>query len=103
MVNRMVLQNILHRPVRTAVSILAVAIEVGMVMLVVGLTTGLLHESAKRVEGVGADVLVQPPGASFFFGLTQAPMPIKIGDRLAEIPHVTESRPRFSSSIPRAA
>src|SRR2546422_5249089 len=27
--------------------------------LVVGMTTGLLHEAAKRVEGVGADVLVQ--------------------------------------------
>jgi putative ABC transport system permease protein len=88
MVNRMVLQNILHRPVRTAVSILAVAIEVGMVMLVVGLTTGLLNDSAKRVEGVGADVLVQPSGASIFLGLTAAPMPVKISDRLAEIPRV---------------
>ncbi len=93
MVNRMVMANILHRPVRTGVSILAVAIEVGMVMLVVGLTTGLLHDSAKRVEGVGADILVQPPGASFFFGLTQAPMPIKIGDRLAEIPRVLAVAP----------
>lgn len=93
MVNRMVIANILHRPVRTAVSILAVAIEVGMVMIVVGLTTGLLHETAKRVEGVGADILVQPPGASFFFGLTQAPMPIKIGDRLAEIPRVAAVAP----------
>ncbi len=89
----MVISNILHRPVRTMVSILAVAIEVGMVMLVVGLTTGLLHESAKRVEGVGADVLVQPPGASFFFGLTSAPMPAKIGDRLAEIPRVVAVAP----------
>jgi putative ABC transport system permease protein len=88
MVNRMVLQNVLHRPVRTAVSILAVAIEVGMVMLVVGLTTGLLNESAKRVEGVGADILVQPSGASIFLGLTAAPMPIKIADRLAEVPRV---------------
>jgi putative ABC transport system permease protein len=84
----MVLQNVLHRPVRTAVSILAVAIEVGMVMLVVGLTTGLLNESAKRVEGVGADILVQPSGASIFLGLTAAPMPIKIADRLAEVPRV---------------
>jgi putative ABC transport system permease protein len=97
----MVLSNILHRPVRTLVSILAVAIEVGMVMLVVGLTTGLLHESAKRVEGVGADILVQPPGASFFFGLTSAPMPVKIGDRLAEIPRVVAVAPalfQFNSS-----
>lgn len=101
MINRMVLQNILHRPVRTAVSVLAVAIEVGMVMLVVGLSTGMLHESAKRVEGVGADILVQPPGASMFLGLTQSPMPIKIGDRLAEIPRVEAVAPvllQFNSS-----
>jgi putative ABC transport system permease protein len=100
-VNRMIISNILHRPIRTIVSILAVAIEVAMVMLVVGLTTGLLHDSAKRVEGVGADILVQPPGASFFFGLTQAPMPIKIGDRLAELPRVLAVAPalfQFNSS-----
>jgi putative ABC transport system permease protein len=97
----MILQNIMHRPIRTVVSILAVAIEVSMVMLVVGLTSGLLHETAKRVEGVGADILVQPPGASYFFGLTQAPMPIKIGDRLAEIPRVYGVAPalfQFNSS-----
>ena len=93
MVNRMIVANVLHRPIRTAVSVLAVAIEVAMVMLVVGLTTGLMNDSAKRVEGVGAELMVQPPGASFFFGLTQAPMPIKIGDRLAEVPHVLSVAP----------
>ena len=101
MINRMVLQNILHRPVRTVVSVLAVAIEVGMVMLVVGLSTGMLNESAKRVEGVGADILVQPPGASMFLGMTQSPMPIKIADRLAEIPRVEAVAPvllQFNSS-----
>lgn len=101
MINRMILQNIFHRPIRTAVSILAVAIEVGMVLLVVGLTSGLVHDTAKRVEGIGADILVQPPGASLFFGLSQAPMPIKIGDRLAEIPRVIAVSPalfQFHSS-----
>ncbi len=93
MVNRMILENILHRPIRTAVSVLAVAIEVGMVMLVVGMTTGLVNDTKRRVEGVGAEVLVQPPGASFLLGLTQAPMPIKIGDRLLEIPHVLAVAP----------
>lgn len=93
MVNRMIVSNVLHRPVRTAISVLAVAIEVGMVMLVVGLTTGLLNEAAKRVEGVGADVLVQPPNASFIFAFNSAPMPIKIGGRLAEIPHVLAVAP----------
>jgi putative ABC transport system permease protein len=65
-----------------------------MVLLVVGMTTGMLDETAKRVEGVGAEVLVQPPGASYFFGLTSAPMPIKIGDLLAEkISHVQAVAP----------
>jgi putative ABC transport system permease protein len=89
----MILANVAHRPVRTLISVLAVAIEVAMVMLVVGMTTGLLKESAKRVEGIGADALVQPPGSSYFFGLTAAPMPIKIGDRLAELPHVLAVAP----------
>ena len=41
-----------------------------------------------ELEGVGADFMVQPPGASFLLAFSQAPMPIKIGDRLKEIPHV---------------
>ncbi len=89
----MIVANVLHRPVRTLVSVLAVAIEVGMVMLVVGMTTGLLNDSKRRVEGIGADVLVQPPNASFLFSFTTAPMPIKIGERLAEVPHVLAVAP----------
>ena len=93
MINRLIIANILHRPVRTAVSVLAVAIEVGMVILVVGLCHGVVNDSAHRVEGVGADILVQPPGASFLMGLSQAPMPIKIADRLRELPRVLAVAP----------
>jgi putative ABC transport system permease protein len=94
MENRMVISNLLHRPIRTVISVLAVAIEVGLVLLVVGLTTGMLDDSAKRVEGVGADVLVQPPSASYFLALTSAPMPIKIGDLIREkVPHVLTVAP----------
>ena len=95
MVNKLIVSNILHRPIRTAVSAMAVAIEVAMVMLFVGLAHGLVDESAHRVEGVGADILVQPPGASFLLALSQAPMPMKIGDRLKEIPHVLAVAPVF--------
>lgn len=93
MVSKIIFANVLHRPVRTIVSILAVAIEVALVLLVVGLTTGMLNESAKRTEGVGADIMVQPPGASFFLGITAAPMPVKIADRLKEISHVQAVTP----------
>jgi len=92
-VNKMIISNILHRPIRTGISVLAVAIEVGMVMLVVGLCHGLVNEKARRIEGVGADILVQPPNASFLLGLSQAPMPLKVGDRLEEIPRVLAVAP----------
>jgi putative ABC transport system permease protein len=102
MENKMVLSNLLHRPIRTAISVLAVAIEVAMVLLIVGLTSGMLNDQAKRVEGVGADVLVQPPNSSYFLAMTSAPMPIKIGDLIAEkVPHVLKVAPAlliFSSS-----
>ena len=93
MINKLIISNIMHRPIRTAVSVLAVAIEVAMVILVVGLCHGLVNDSAKRVEGVGADILVQPPGSSFLIGMSQAPMPIKIGDRLRELPRVLAVAP----------
>ena len=93
MVNRLIIANILHRPIRTIVSALAVAIEVAMVILVVGLCHGMVNDSARRVEGVGADILVRPPGSSFIMGMGESPMPIKIGDRLAELPHVLAVAP----------
>jgi putative ABC transport system permease protein len=95
-VNKLIVSNILHRPIRTAVSALAVAIEVAMVMLFVGLANGLVHDSAQRVEGMGADIMVQPSGASILLAFSQAPMPIKIGDRLKEIPHVLAVAPTLT-------
>lgn len=91
--NKLIVANVLHRPIRTIVSVLAVAIEVTLVLMVVGLTSGLLNDAARRTQGIGADIMVQPRGASFFFGLTSAPMPIKIGDRLAQVPHVLAVTP----------
>ena len=93
MVNKLILSNILYRPVRTALSALAVAMEVAMVMLFVGLAHGLVNDSARRQEGVGADVMVQPSGSSFLLAITNAPMPLKIGGRLEEIPHVLAVAP----------
>jgi len=76
---------VLHRPLRTFITVLAVAVEVTLVIIVVGLTSGLLLESAKRTEGVGADIMVQPPSASVFMAFGGAPMPITIGDKLHQL------------------
>src|SRR5580704_7800350 len=93
MIRYMIVNNVLHRPLRTLITVIAVAVEVTLVIIVVGLTSGLLLESAKRTEGVGADVMVQPPSASVFMAFSGAPMPIAIGDKLKQLDYVQSVAP----------
>ena len=84
----MIVANLVHRPVRSLISIVAVALEVTLILLIVGLSLGMLQDTKTRTAGIGADVIVLPPGSSFIVGLTGAPMPIKVADKLAKLPHV---------------
>jgi putative ABC transport system permease protein len=93
MMGELILRNLLHRPMRTLIGAMGIAVEVALVILIVGLTSGLLTETAKRIEGIGADIMVQPPSASFLFAFGSAPMPIKIGDKLAELKYVKSVAP----------
>jgi putative ABC transport system permease protein len=92
-IGRVIFANILHRPLRTMVSILAVSVEVALVIIIVGLTSGMIQETAKRIEGVGADIMLQPPSASIFLAFNGAPMPIRIGDRLRQLRYVQTVAP----------
>lgn len=89
----LIARNLLHRPLRTLISVLAVGVEVALVVLIVGLTSGLLTETAKRIEGIGADIMLQPPAASIFLGFSGSPMPMKIGERLREMKYVNAVAP----------
>jgi len=96
----LVLRNLLHRPLRTFISVMAVGVEVALVVLIVGLTSGMLTETAKRIEGIGADIMLQPPAASYILTFSNSPMPIKIGTKLAELKYVQAVAPallQFSS------
>ena len=92
--NKMIFGNLVHRPIRSLISIVAVALEVMLILLIVGLSLGLLNDSKSRTAGIGADVIIMPPGSSFIVGLTGAPMPIKIGEKLAALPHALMRRGR---------
>ncbi len=77
MTNSLIVANILHRPMRTFISILAVAIQVTLVLLVVGITTWVRVDSARRQEGIGADILLRGSNAQVF-SLSATPLSIKI-------------------------
>ncbi|MBV8053172.1 MAG: ABC transporter permease [Acidobacteriaceae bacterium] len=91
--NKMIVANLAHRPIRSFISMIAIALEVTLILLIVGLALGLLNDSRQRQAGIGADVVVMPPGSSYIVGLTGAPMSIKIGDVLAKLPHVIDVAP----------
>lgn len=98
MMGELLIRNLFHRPVRTLIGVLAIAVEVSLVVLVVGLVTGLLAETAKRIEGVGADIVVQPPAASVLLSFSGAPMPIKIADKLRNLKYVQDVAPTLLQS-----
>jgi putative ABC transport system permease protein len=93
MMGELIFRNLLHRPVRTLIGVLAIAVEVALVVLIVGLTSGMLTETAKRIEGIGADIMLQPPAASIFLGFSGSPMPIKIADKLKDLKYVQSVAP----------
>lgn len=93
MMNKMIVSNLAHRPLRSAISIVAVALEVTLILLIVGFALGMLHDSRSRQAGIGADVIVMPPGSSNIISLSDAAIPIKIADILLKLPHVTVVSP----------
>jgi putative ABC transport system permease protein len=88
LLNKLIFANLGHRPVRTLLSVLAIAVEVTMILTLVGVSHGTLDESAQRARGVGADIWFRPPGSSVM-GLSSAPMSDKIPALLMQEPHVT--------------
>jgi putative ABC transport system permease protein len=86
-INRFVFANLAHRPVRTLLSILAIAVEVTMILTLVGVSYGTLDGTARRARGVGADIMVRPPGSSII-SLSSAPMSDKLVPLLEKQPGV---------------
>ena len=91
--NRLVISNLLHRPLRSGISILAVAIEVAMILSIVGIMVGQISGSRAQTSGIGADLIIRPPNASFIAGVSGAPIPAKVADVLRQLPHVAVASP----------
>ncbi len=94
--NKLVLGNLLHRPIRVAISVLAVAIEVIMILSITGVFIGQVSGSRANTLGVGADMVIQPPNASFLTAIGGAPVPAKIADIVRKLPHVAVVSPVIS-------
>jgi putative ABC transport system permease protein len=93
MMNKMVVANLVHRPTRSFIAMSAIALEVTMILMVVALFYGLLNGSKESQLGVGADLMVMPPGSAAIIGLSSASIPVKAEDVLRKVPHVSAAVP----------
>ena len=91
--NKLVIANLLHRPLRSLISITAVAIEVIMILSIVGIFMGILNDTKSRTNGIGADLMVRPSNAAVITGMSGASMTLKIADFLRPLPHVAVVSP----------
>lgn len=53
----------LHRPARTFVSVLGIAVGVLLILFTIGLTNGTIREQAMRETNVGAEIFFRAPGS----------------------------------------
>jgi putative ABC transport system permease protein len=91
--NKLIFANLLYRPVRSIISVLAVAIEVVMILSIVGIFMGMLNDQKQRTNGIGADLMLRPSNASYMNGVGGAPMPVKNIEAIRLLPHVAVASP----------
>ncbi|MDE3150420.1 MAG: ABC transporter permease [Acidobacteriota bacterium] len=95
--NKLVIANLLHRPLRSVISVLAVALEVIMMLTIISIMMGQLTGQKKMNNGIGADLIVRPGNTTFFNGVGGAPIPVKVADILRKLPHVAVASPVITS------
>jgi len=93
--------SITARPLRSFLSVIAIAIRAILVLMIVGLPSGVISEWGKRVEGVGADILVQPPNSSIFFAFVSVGMQESLGEKIGALSGVDEVAPTVILTEPK--
>lgn len=86
--DNLVLSNMTHRPARTLVSVLGVAVGVLLVVFTVGLANGVLRERARREGEVGAEILLRASGSTGMGGTQRFTLPVSRADEIERIPGV---------------
>ena len=70
---------------------ISVALLLGLVIK--GLSTGVMQEKIHRTEGIGADLMIQPPHSSYILGLGENVMPDALAQKLTEVEGVEAATP----------
>ena len=86
--NKLILGNLVHRPLRSIISVFAVAIEVIMILSVVAIFYGILNGSRTQTTGIGMDMIAHPGAASALRNTGSASADVRDAVVLRQLPHV---------------
>lgn len=89
----------LHRPARTAVSVIGIGIGILLIVFTVGLANGSLRERAERDKNVGAEIQFMAAGSWGMSG-TELRLPLETRAELEKIEGVATAVPLAQKSIP---
>jgi putative ABC transport system permease protein len=86
--NTLILGNLIHRPLRSLISVFAVAIEVIMILSIAAIMFGILNGSRTQTSGIGMDMIVRPNSGNALTNLSAAAADVRIATVLRGVPHV---------------
>jgi putative ABC transport system permease protein len=91
--NKLVVGNLVHRPLRSLISAFAVAIEVVMILSISAIMLGMLNGQRTRTSGIGMDMITHPGTVTNLIGMSGAAASIQVADVLRTLPHVAVAAP----------
>jgi putative ABC transport system permease protein len=86
--NKLIVGNLVHRPLRSIISAFAVAIEVVMILSVVAIFFGILNGSRAQQSGTGYDMIVRPGVSGSLLSSSTASADIRVANVLGKMQHV---------------
>ena len=86
--NKLILGNLVHRPLRSLISAFAVAIEVIMILSIAAIMFGILNNSRNGTTGIGMDMMTHPGASTALMNTSAAAADVRIANVLRGLPHV---------------
>jgi putative ABC transport system permease protein len=90
---KLMLRQLLHHPMRMLLSMIMISVALLLGLVIKGLSNGVMQEKIHRTEGIGADLMLQPPHSSYILGLGENVMPVALAQKITEIDGVEAATP----------
>jgi putative ABC transport system permease protein len=98
-IGKLVFENLKHRPMRSLLSILLIAVPATLILCLVGLSNGMIADSQQRARGSGADIMVRGSNAKAMLTQSSATLNPEFITYFEKQPHVVLAMGLVSKGI----